>query len=232
MRRFLFYFFNPQFTFILEGAVGTPDEPDVDVALQNTKGLYKGRIFVPANHSMGAPKNHFEEYYAHAFYSDDHGKTFKLTESVNVAGSNESTAAEISNNGIMLNARNQQGDIKSRILAISHNGGVHWDTTYFDKQLPDPVCEGSILNIGFKNNKHLLAFCNAADTKNRNNLTLRISYDEGMTWKKNIVIDNAIDPKMMSNNSAYSDIVLMNNNNIGILYEKDDYSKIVFINPD
>ncbi len=197
-------------------------------ALQITKGLYKGRIFVPANHSMGAPKNHFEEYYAHAFYSDDHGKTFKLTESVNVAGSNESTAAEISNNGIMLNARNQQGDIKSRILAISHNGGVHWDTTYFDKQLPDPVCEGSILNIGFKNNKHLLAFCNAADTKNRNNLTLRISYDEGMTWKKNIVIDNAIDPKMMSNNSAYSDIVLMNNNNIGILYEKDDYSKIVF----
>jgi len=33
---------------------------------------------------------------------------------------------------------------------------------------------------------------------------------------------------MMSNNSAYSDIVLMNKNNIGILYEKDDYSKIVF----
>ena len=74
----------------------------------------------------------------------------------------------------------------------------------------------------------MLAFSNAADTKNRNNLTLRISYDEGMTWKKNIVIDNAIDPKMMSNNSAYSDIVLMNKNNIGILYEKDDYSKIVF----
>ena len=74
----------------------------------------------------------------------------------------------------------------------------------------------------------MLAFSNAADTKNRNNLTLRISDDEGMTWKKNIVIDNAIDPKMMSNNSAYSDIVLMNKNNIGILYEKDDYSKIVF----
>lgn len=197
-------------------------------ALQITSGLYKGRIFVPANHSMGAPKDHFEDYYAHAFYSDDHGKTFKLTESVNIAGSNESTAAEISNNGIMFNARNQKGDIKSRILAISHNGGSHWDTTYFDKQLPDPVCEGSILNIGFKNGKHLLAFSNAADIKNRNNLTLRISDDEGLTWKKNIVIDNAIDPKMMSNNSAYSDMVLMNKSNIGILYEKNDYSKIVF----
>jgi sialidase-1 len=197
-------------------------------ALQISRGLYKGRIFVPANHSMGAPKDHFEDYYAHAFYSDDHGKTFKLTESVNIPGSNEATAAEISNNGIRFNARNQKGDIKARIIALSHNGGSHWDTTYFDKQLPDPVCEGSILNIGFKNNKHLLAFCNAADTKNRNNLTLRISDDEGLTWKKNIVIDNATDPKLMSNNSAYSDIVLMKKNNIGILYEKDDYSKIVF----
>jgi len=197
-------------------------------ALQITRGLYKGRIFVSANHSMGAPKNHFEDYYAHAYYSDDHGKTFKLTESVNIPGSNESTAAEISNNGIMFNARNQKGDIKARIIAISHNGGSQWDTTYFDKQLPDPVCEGSILNIGFKNNKHLLAFSNAADIKNRNNLTLRISEDEGVTWKKNIVVDNAVDPKLMSNNSAYSDIVLMNKNNIGILYEKDDYSKIVF----
>ncbi len=197
-------------------------------ALQITRGLYKGRIFVSANHSMGAPKNHFEDYYAHAYYSDDHGKTFKLTESVNIPGSNESTAAEISNNGIMFNARNQKGDIKARIIAISHNGGSQWDTTYFDKQLPDPVCEGSILNIGLKNNKHLLAFSNAADTKNRNNLTLRISEDEGVTWKKNIVVDNAVDPKLMSNNSAYSDIVLINKNNIGILYEKDDYSKIVF----
>jgi sialidase-1 len=128
----------------------------------------------------------------------------------------------------MFNARNQKGDIKARIIAISHNGGSQWDTTYFDKQLPDPVCEGSILNIGFKKNKHLLAFSNAADIKNRNNLTLRISEDEGVTWKKNIVVDNAVDPKFMSNNSAYSDIVLMNKNNIGILYEKDDYSKIVF----
>jgi sialidase-1 len=33
---------------------------------------------------------------------------------------------------------------------------------------------------------------------------------------------------MMSNNSAYSDLVLVNKQQIGILYEKDNYSKIVF----
>jgi sialidase-1 len=113
-------------------------------------------------------------------------------------------------------------------VAISSNGGASWDTSYFDQQLPDPVCEGSILNIGKKNKKQVIAFSNAADTKNRNNLTLRISFDEGKTWTKNWVIDNTTDPKAMSNNSAYSDLVLMNKQQIGILYEKDNYSKIIF----
>jgi len=113
-------------------------------------------------------------------------------------------------------------------VAISSNGGASWDTSYFDQQLPDPVCEGSILNIGIKNNKQILAFSNAADKKNRNNLTLRISFDEGKTWAKNWTIDNTTDTKAMSNNSAYSDLVLMNKQHIGILYEKDNYSKIIF----
>ena len=197
-------------------------------ALQVSTGLYKGRIFIPANHSAGAPQKQGEDYFAHSFYSDDHGATFKLSEKLHLPGSNESTAAELSNNRMMLNARNQKGDIRLRIVAISSNGGASWDTSYFDQQLPDPVCEGSILNIGVKNKKQILAFSNAADAKNRNNLTLRISFDEGKTWTKNWIIDNATDPKMMSNNSAYSDLVLANKQQIGILYEKDNYSKIVF----
>ena len=32
----------------------------------------------------------------------------------------------------------------------------------------------------------------------------------------------------MSNNSAYSDLVLINKQHIGILYEKDNYGKIIF----
>ncbi len=197
-------------------------------ALQITSGLYKGRIYISANHSVGEPKNHFNDYAAHGFYTDDHGRSFKLSESVNIPGSNESTAAELSNNGLLMNARNQNGEIKSRLTAISHNGGANWDTTYFDTQLPDPVCEGSILNIGVKDKKQVLAFVNAADTKNRNNLTLRISFDEGKTWAKNILVDASKEEKEMANNSAYSDIVLLKKNNIGILYEKDNYSKIVF----
>ncbi len=195
--------------------------------LQILNGLYRGRIFIAANHSSGAPLPKFMDYNAHAYYSDDHGKTFKLSETVNVPGSNESTAAEISNNRVMLNARDQSGHIKARLAVIGSNGGANWDTSYFDNQLPDPVCEGSILNIGIKNKINILAFSNAADTLHRNNLTLRISFDEGITWAKQIPIDKS-PIEGAKDFTAYSDLVKMRNNKIGVLYEKEGYAKIVF----
>jgi sialidase-1 len=196
-------------------------------ALQFANGNYQGRIYIAANHSTGAPKKGAEDYFAHGFYTDDHGKTFQLSESVNLPSSNESTAAEISNNGLLLNARNQKGDIRARLVAKSLDGGQSWNNISFDKNLPDPVCEGTILNLGIKKGKHVLAFCNAADTLKRNNLTLRISYDEGTTWEKQILIDNSTDPKK-KDFTAYSDIVKLSKNQIGVFYERDGYAQIVF----
>lgn len=196
-------------------------------ALQIANGKYQGRIYIAANHSKGAPKKGAEDYFAHGFYTDDHGQTFHLSETVNLPSSNESTAAEISNNGLLLNARNQKGDIRARLVAKSTDGGQSWNSISFDKNLPDPVCEGSILNLGIKKGKHVLAFCNAADTVKRNNLTLRISFNEGETWEKQILIDNSTDPKKRDF-TAYSDIVRLSKNQIGVFYERDGYAQIVF----
>ena len=196
-------------------------------ALQISSGVHRGRIFVAANHSAGEPKSQFRDYAAHGFYSDDHGKTFKLTETVETQGSNEATAVNLSDGTVMMNIRNQRGDIRARIVALSNSGGQRWDTTYFDMNLPDPVCEGSILSVGKRKGKNILAFCNAADTVNRDNLTLRISYDEGKTWRKNIVVDKAA-PGKERNHTAYSDLVKISDKKIGVLYEKDNYSIIVF----
>lgn len=193
-------------------------------AMQFVAGLYKGRMYVAANHSAGDPQAHFTDYKAHGFYTDDHGKTFHLSEDVNMQGGNEATAAEISGNRLMMNIRNQKGDVKNRIVAISNNGGQTWDNTYFDKNLPDPVCQGSILTIGKRKGSNNLAFCNSADTQIRDNLTLRISKDDGKTWMKSIVVDRT----GKSDNTAYSDIVKIGSKKIGVLYEKENYSKIVF----
>lgn len=196
-------------------------------AMQFSTGKYKGRIFIAANHSAEEPKPKAMDYFAHGYYTDDHGKTFHLSETINFPGGNEATAAEISNNGLLFNARNQKGDVRARIVAKSNDGGQTWSSVSFDKNLPDPVCEGSILNIGMKKGKHILAFSNAADTAKRNNLTLRISFDEGVSWKKNILIDKSDDDKR-KDFTAYSDIVMLNKKEIGVLYERDGYAQIVF----
>jgi sialidase-1 len=196
-------------------------------AMQLTSGPFKGRIFVAANHSAGLPHQQFEDYQAHGFFTDDHGKSFRLSETLSIPGSNEAIAAELSGGRLMLNARNQKGDIRARIVATSSNGGETWDTTYFDRQLPDPVCQGTLLTIGKKKRKNILAFCNAADEKRRDNLTLRISYDDGKTWSRSLLVDKATDAKR-SDPTAYSDIVLLNNKTIGVLYEKNGYATIQF----
>ncbi len=194
--------------------------------MQLSEGPHKGRIYIAANRSAGEPKPKYTDYKAHGFYSDDHGKTFKLSEILSVEGSNEATAAEISGGRVMLNARNQQGDVRARIVAVSSDGGVKWDSTYFDHHLPDPVCQGSILTLGKKNRKNILAFCNAADTKKRDNLTLRISYDDGATWTKQYLVDKG--PNGEGSYTAYSDIVKTGKQSVGVLYERDGYKTIVY----
>ncbi|MBK8953514.1 MAG: exo-alpha-sialidase [Chitinophagaceae bacterium] len=194
-------------------------------AMQFQSGKYKGRIYVAANHSAGGPQKRAEDYDAHGFYTDDHGKTFQLGASLNIPGSNESIATELSNGKLIMNSRNQKGDIRARIVSVSSNGGQTWDTSYFDKNLPDPVCQASILTIGKKKGKNILAFCNAADEKRRDNLTLRTSFDDGRSWKKSFVLDKAENVK---DNAAYSDIVKISRKEVGVLYEKNNYLQIVF----
>lgn len=193
---------------------------------QFVSGPYKGRIYIPANHSAGNPDPKGKDWNAHAFYSDDNGKTFKLSENIPFPGSNESTAAQISDQSVYMSSRNQQLNPKQRIISISDDAGYSWTSSNLDPKLPDPINQGAVLSWK-KGKKFILAHCNAADTKQRNNLTLRLSDDQGKSWYLNKVIAKA--PEGYSHAfAAYSDLVLVNKKEIGILYEKDNYKLIVF----
>ena len=72
--------------------------------------------------------------------------------------------------------------------------------------------------------KNILAFCNAADEKRRDNNTT-YQFDEGISWKKRFMIYNNSNQR---DAAAYSDIVKVAKKEIGVLYEKDNYSQIVF----
>jgi sialidase-1 len=196
-------------------------------AMQFTTGTYRGRIFVAANHSAGAPQPQFQDYKAHGFYTDDHGRTFKLGAEVNLPGSNESTSTELSGGKLMINSRNQKGDMRARIVSVSSNGGSTWDSTWFDHTLTDPINQGSLLTVGTNKGKNIIAFSNAADKEKRDNLTLRISWDEGKTWPRSIVVDKST-AAGQRDYTAYSDLVNISKKEIGMLYEQDNYRQILF----
>ncbi|WP_428665216.1 sialidase family protein [Runella sp.] len=189
--------------------------------LQIQKGNYKGRIFIPANHSAGPPQKQSKDYIAHAYYSDDHGKTFKLSPNVNYAGSNEAIAAETSNGSLLFNCRNQSGDAKYRIQAFTNNAGETWDEVKIMSDLPDPVCQGSIIDFQPKKGSKVLIFSNANSQTKREKLTVRVSYDDGKSWSAG--------KEMYGGSAAYSDLVVQKDRNIGVLYEKDNYTQIVYV---
>jgi sialidase-1 len=142
-------------------------------------------------------------------------------------GSNEAIGAALSGDRMIMNIRNQSGDIRNRMIAYSSNGGEKWDTVFFNNDLIDPVCQGSILGIGIRKGKMVLASSNPADALKRDNLMIKISYDEGITWPKSMLVDKS-SSGYKGDWSAYSDLVLLNKNTIGILYERNNYSEIVF----
>ncbi|MCA6495194.1 MAG: exo-alpha-sialidase [Chitinophagaceae bacterium] len=196
-------------------------------ALQIMNGPFKGRLVVAANHSSGPPQGRFRDYRAHAFFSDDFGRSFQLSPDIEYPGSNESMAAELGNGGILLNSRNQSGDQKFRLISRSRDAGRSWDTTYLEKNLIDPVNQGSVLTLGYSGKNAIIAHSHAQDSTRRNNLMLHISRDDGRSWKPYLVIDQA--PEGASKDyTAYSDLVVFQTNRLGVLFERNGYREIVW----
>ena len=155
----------------------------------------------------------------HVFGSDDHGKTWFLVDTP-IAPADESKIIELIDGTWMINARaNKKG---LRYIHTSTDEGKSW-ITKADSTLIDPGCNASIIRYssvkdGFRKNR--LLFSNAKAEKGRTNLTVRVSYDEGKTWSKGKTI--------YAGPSAYSSLTVLKNGDIGVFFEKDEYTKNVF----
>jgi len=199
----------------------TWDTP-VNITAQTAKLSASGRLFVAGNHSAGAAKSNNTDYVAYAFYSDDHGKTFSIVPDIAYPGSNESSAAQLSDGRVMMNSRDQTGVSKARVVSVTSdvNGSV-FGTPYIDTTLIDPVAEGSLLASTVSGQPYLF-FSNLANTTIRADLTLRASSDDGKTWSKSLLITG--------NAASYSDLAVIDASNIGILYEQSSikFMKVPF----
>ena len=185
--------------------------------IQIQRGKYKGRLVIPCDHIEAASK----KYYSHAIYSDDGGETWKLGNSTPQDQVNECTIAELSGGNLMLNMRNYN-NTRLRQVSISKDGGHSWSDLKGDPALIEPVCQGSLLSYK-QAGKKVLAFSNPANKEKRVNMTVRLSFDNGKTWKYSKVLHEGP--------SAYSNLVVLPNGNLACIYEggiKTPYEGIVF----
>lgn len=176
--------------------------------IQVAEGPHKNRMIVPCDYiEVGAGRRGN----SHIIYSDDAGASWELGGIVPVVpglNPNESTIAELPGGKLILNMRVGNNN-NQRLSSTSTDGGMTWTTPVQEPSLTDPVCQGSLLNATI-NGTFMLFFSNPASTT-RTNMTIKLSMDEGLTWSKKKQVFNGP--------SAYSDLVLLSDEKVGLFYE-------------
>ena len=148
-------------------------------------------------------------------YSKDHGTTWKLH---NMARTNttEAQVVEVEPGVLMLNMRDNRGG--SRAVSTTKDLGETWTEHVSSRSaLPESVCQASLIHIDAKDNatgKDLLLFSNPNVTKGRNNITIKASFDGGVTWplEHQLLLDEG-------DNWGYSCLSMIDRETVGILYE-------------
>ncbi len=176
-------------------------------------GNFYGRLMIACDHIEAGTK----KYFSHVIYSDNHGKTWQLGGSTPQDQVNECEVAELSDGKIMLNMRNYNRSNRSRRISISENGGLTWSDIRFDFTLVEPICQASLQRYSYASEgKSILLFSNPASKKQRINMTVRASYDEGETWSASLVL--------YEGPSAYSDLVVLPGGRFACLFEAGHFS--------
>lgn len=191
--------------------------------------LNNGRLLVPVWLALGTQGNGHGPSSAATIFSDDHGKTWHcgdiaIPSTPDVPSPNETTAVQLDNGAVMLNARVASPNNR-RVIVTSRDGASHWSVPRYQEDLPDPICAAGFLSLAPPKHtlkgKSILLFSNPdnlerADGKNdmrkdRKNVTIRVSYDQGVTWPDK----RSLEP----NRSAYSDLAALPNRDILCFYE-------------
>lgn len=154
-------------------------------------------------------------------WSQDGGETWVAS---NPAQKNttECAVVELSNGDLMLNMRDNRNrgneEVNGRSIFTTGDMGETWVEHPTSREaLIEPTCMASLHKHEYIENgeeKSMLLFVNPASTSKRNNITLKVSYDDGNTWpqEKHILLDEY-------SGRGYSCITTVDESTIGILYE-------------
>jgi len=193
--------------------------------IQLTSGEYEGRVIVPLYEMYRKDRERAGSRNSVA-YSDDNGKTWEVSNNIPHNGhtgyGNEAQVVETKEGNILFVARNAGGFYRK--ISRSDDGGRTWNNMNLDFGLPGTPCMGSVLRHSWpEDGESLIVQASPANRQKRTNGTVRISDDEGETWK----YSREIVPRYY----GYSCLTRLDNGRIGLLYEhfpEDDNKTIKF----
>lgn len=160
--------------------------------------LRGGRLIVPVWLSTGAGGNAHRPSVTATVCSDDRGATWKAGDVAipctdEWINPNEAVAIELADGRVMLNARSESKRHR-RLVSTSPDGVTQWSTPRFDDALLEPICMAGMVRYDHDGTR-LILFSNpdnleggregvpaAGRSRDRRNLSVKISRDEGLTW--------------------------------------------------
>lgn len=201
--------------------------------------LRNGRLIVPVwlcIPNKNIPGGDHRPSCTATIYSDDHGKTWNTGAIIANTGDkianakavvvnpSETVALELADGRVMVNMRNESLPNK-RLISYSPDGVANWSVPELDEHLFEPVCMASLLRLsGKQQGRNRVLFVNPDSRNNakvirkgekiykpRENLTVKMSYDEGLTWP--------VEKVLFEKGAGYSDLAADNKGNIYCLYE-------------
>lgn len=171
-------------------------------------------------------RNAAQTPYANILYNEDGGQSWSSRSSYAYLDGGECTVAELSDGTLMLNTGRRanidlaEGEGNGRGVTVTSNLGRTWtEHPSSCGALIEPPCMASLWRHHYTENgeeRSVLLFFNpaVAGTSVRSDMTLKVSFDDGMTWPEEYWI--VIDAKP---GSGYSCMTSVGEEYVGILFE-------------
>ena len=176
--------------------------------------MRNGTLVLPGDHTEGTRRDWIFSH-SDVIYSDDNGASWKPGGSLGEA-TNESEVVETDDGGIYMTIRTARRDDKRRYYARSNDGGMTWTDAAPIDEIPDPNCQASIARYSYsdEHDRSRIILSNLDSLDTRDNITLRLSYDDGETWPVSKVL--------YTGPAAYSELAVGPDMTINCLYERGD----------